>query len=314
MNEERKGASATRLLIACIVLLLLICGLAGFFWFYTSGGRTGATGTSYESVDSLDSKEMKNGLVLELLQAKKAADGLIEMRWRYVNPKSETITLCSNDQGTVLRDSIYCEYAGEKYHPFKTADGKLISTIGWVDVEPGKARSFWGRFDVPVTKEEPTVSLSFPGLLLPFEDIKVEGLSDKETAEARPRNDVAARHATGLIVSASRVKKSSGGLVEVRWGYLNPTKENILLVTSDTAKMLPQQVLLEVDATKTVNGVHRDSKGVPTASELPYTVLKPGENVEVFAKFAIEAKPDDTLTLYLPDANPISGLKLGWEK
>ena len=232
--------------------------------------------------------------------------------------------MCSNDQGKLLRDSIYCEYAGEKYYPFKFAEGKLISHIGWVDVESGKARPFWGRFDIPVTGKEPKVSLSIPGLLLPFEDIKVEGLEKEEDSKdqkkpkpkpkPKPKKEFSVRHATGLIVSASRVKKSSGGLVEVRWSYHNPSKENILFVTSDTAKLLPTQILLEVDGSRTIKGVHKDSKGAPSASALGYTVLKPGENVEVFAKFKVEVKPEDTLTLYLPDANPISGLKLGWEK
>ena len=80
MSEERKGSTATCLLIAVILLLVLglIGGLAVFLWFKMEKTPSGVT--AIESVDALDSKELKNGLVLELLSAEKTADGLIELR------------------------------------------------------------------------------------------------------------------------------------------------------------------------------------------------------------------------------------------
>jgi hypothetical protein len=306
MTDRRKVSIVTVLIVFIIFLLLLIiCGIAAFFLFFRSPPKEGMQiARVYEQMDALASKKLSNGLVLELIDAVRQKDGLAELKWRYCNPTPNKIMLCSNDEGKRLRDSVYCEYAGEKYYPYKFSDNKLISDIGWVDVETGKTRMFWARFDVTVDEKDPIISLSIPGLLLPFEDIKLREPDDKKEGitETAPPTE---KHSTGLTVSVSRVKKSSGRLVEVRWEYSNPTDKPILLFSTDTAESLPSQIYLENNSSRKIQGVHRDSKGIPSASVLPFTVVKPKETVNVFAKFPVEINDNDTLTFYLPDTPPI---------
>jgi len=310
---DRRKTSIVAFLIACIIflLLLIICGIGVFFLFFRTPAEESPQITEvHGQTGALASQKLSNGLLLELIAADRQKDGLVESRWRYHNPSSTKIRLCSNDEGKRLREGVCCECAGKKYYPYKFSDNELISNIGWVDVEPGKTRTFWAKFDLPANEKTPTLSLFIPGLLLPFEDIKVREIGNA----AENGEKYAAEHSSGLIIEVSRVKKSSGGLLELRWKYSNPTNEAILLFSTDDAESLPSRIYLESDGSRIVYAVHKDSQGVPSASMLPYTTVQPMGKIEVFAKFQVEVKDNDTFTLYLPDSTPITGLKEGFEK
>ncbi len=312
-TEERKGSSKTILILAIIIIFINILGLGLFFRFSMNKKNESATDkkdTNFIAVNSSAAKKLANGLILDVLEAKKMPDGLIELHWRYQNPTSETINLCSTDGGKILRDGIYCEYAEKKYYPFIHNQNKLISEIGWVDVQPGKSRDFWSRFEIPITENDASVSLFVPGLSLPFDDVKVD-FKKKQTTQ---KENFTAHHSSGLTVKVSRVKQLSPDLIEIRWVYFNPTKENILLCSTDYAAQLPTLIFLELDSSKNIQPVCKDPQGIFSASQLPYTTITPGESIEVFAKFAINVNPEDSLTLYLPDTTPLSHLKTGMSR
>lgn len=305
-----------------ILLLLVLIGLLIYLCFFRhpeTDPRKKSDSSSPPPVetqpepapqtDALASEELQSGLVAEVVQVARTADGLVEVRWRYRNPTETQINLCSNDEGQRLVAGLYCSSGGQKFKPAELSGGKrLASPIPWTDVPPGKSVLFWAKFGVPA--ENTHVAFFVPGLLLPMEDLAVTPHEQATSVETADDALAAQRHTTGLIVEVEKVRRTAEELVEVRWRYCNPTEQGIQLFNSQQARDLPFAVYLVDDATRTEYLVHRDTDGVPTASESGFTTVAPGKSVTVFARFPGPPQTGKSATFYVPDTPPLTGLTI----
>ena len=312
-------------LFAAIVLVLLLIALLVFLLFFmwmkpdsgagslqrdaSSSPEPDDRSAPAQQTDALASEELQSGLIAEVVRVARGRDGLVEVRWRYRNPTDKPITLCSNDEGKRLAAGVYCSSGGEKHTPVEFPSGKrLASEIGWTTVSPGKSVVFWAKFDVPA--ENPHVAFFVPGLLLPMEDLPVA--ADEPPSVTETPGDVlaAGAHVTGLVVEVLRVRRTPENLVEVRWRYRNPTDQGIQLFSSTEAEALPSRVFLVDDAARSEYLVHRDADGVPTASRGAFTVVAPGKSVTFFARFPAPPETSKSITFYVPDTPPLTGLTI----
>ncbi len=309
-------------LFIIILLLLVLIGLLIYLCFFrqpengshseTDSGSPPPVENQSESArqtDALASEELQNGLMAEVVRVARTADGLVEVRWRYRNPTGKTINLCSNDGGEALAAGLYCSSGGQKYTPAELSGGRrLASEIGWTDVLPGKSVMFWAKFDVPA--ENVHIAFFVPGLLMPMEDLAVASYEQPAPADHPDELLAKEQHTSGLVVEVERVRRTTEDLVEVRWRYRNRTDEGIQLFDSQQARELPLRVYLVEDATRADYSVHRDAEGVPTASESAFTVVAAGKSVTLFARFPGPPQTSESVTFYVPDTPPLTGLTI----
>lgn len=56
--------------------------------------------------------------------------------------------------------------------------------------------------------------------------------------------------------------------------------------------------------------VHCDAEGVPTASEIAFTTVAAGKSVTFFARFPGPPQTSKSVTFYIPDTPPLTGLTI----
>lgn len=309
-------------LFVIILLLLVLIGLLVYFCFFRQPETDSRTDTESsepqpvdnqpepaQQTDALASEELQSGLIAEVVRVARTVDGFVEVRWRYRNPTERQINLCSNDGGEALVAGVYCSSGGQKFAPAELAGGKrLASEIRWTDVPPDKSVLFWAKFDVPA--ENAHIAFFVPGLLLPMEDLAVAPREQPSSAESPGEVLAAEQHIAGLRVEVLRARRTNEDLVEIRWQYRNPTKQDIHLFDSQQARELPSRVYLADDATRTAYLVHRDAEDVPTASAGAFTTVPPGKSVTFFARFPGPPQTSQSATFYVPDAPPLTGLTI----
>lgn len=305
-----------------IVLLLVLIGLLIYLCFF----RQSETGSSSETDSStpppvesqpepdqqsgvLASEELQSGLIAEVVRVARSADGFVEVRWRYRNPTEQTVNLCSNDRGAVLVAGLYCRSGGQKHVPVVLSEKRrLASEIPWTDVPPGKSVLFWAKFDVPADNSH--IAFFVPGLLLPMEDLAIASHEPPAGAELPTDTLADEQHNRGLVVEVERLRRTSEDLVEVRWRYRNPTGQTIQLFDSQQAQELPLRIYIVDDATRAEFSVHRDADGVPTASEAAFTTVPGAKSVTFFARFPGPGKESQSVSFYVPDTPPLTGLAI----
>jgi hypothetical protein len=129
----------------------------------------------------------------------------------------------------------------------------------------------------------------------------------------------------GIVVEVWRVFLSSDALLEVQWGYRNPTAREVVILNRDEAATLMRDTYL-IDP-KEKNKYHiaefaqKADAAAPAAkpksaapdlqsSEAVYTTLQPGESVLYWAKFSPPPAGTKEISLYLPNAPPLEDLPI----
>jgi len=283
------------------------------------------------AVKPIASDKIKDGLVVEVWRLFRSSDGLTEVQWAYRNPTEKRQDLFNGEEARELASQMYLVDGKEKkkYHVCevgaKSKDSKakkgndaalMVSDTKSTTLEPGVVIAYWAKFpSLPEATKE--VTLYLPNAA-PLEDLEIGARPERkapegESASAGDQPLAVERGPNGLAVEVTRLRRTSEGLLDVRWQYVNRTSGRVDLFNGEEARQLPAKLFVEDPDSGTRYLVATDDKNVPLMTRTKSTTIDAGGSENLWAKFTVPADAKH-ISLYLPGALPIEDLTIPEKK
>ena len=279
------------------------------------------------SAKPLASDSISGGAIVEIWRVFRSSDGLLQIQWAYRNPTGKTINLLGAAEGRDLLKGTYIidpkekkkysvarvtnKPAAMKGRPSAASeDEPLASRIESVYLEPGESVMLWAKFPaLPDSAKEVTFYLPNAA---PQEDLPIaaagEAVLAADTSSPNQLPTAVGRQG-GLAVEITRVRRTSDGLIEVRWQYVNRGQQQIQVFSAGEARDFASQTFLEDPAAKIRYSVAVDTRSAPIMSQAKSLSLEPGSSEPFWAKFTIPAGVT-RVCLYLPNTLPVEDLTI----
>jgi len=272
--------------------------------------------------------KIKDGLVVEVWRIFRSSDGLTEVHFGYRNPTNDRKQLLGNDEARDFPGQTYLVDAKEKkkYHvaavtakvepkskSSKTNKDKqlMASYMHNRSLEPGESIVYWAKFpSLPEGTKE--VSLYLPNAP-PQEDLAVGTAPEMKNSSGGDAPLTVIKGPAGLDVEITRVRRTSDGLLDIRWQYVNHSDQRVHLFSNDEARDLPQTVFVEDPDAKMRYPVATDDRGAPLMAQEKSVSLDSNGSEALWAKFLVPADAK-RISLFLPGALPAEDLPIPEKK
>jgi outer membrane protein OmpA-like peptidoglycan-associated protein len=250
----------------------------------------------------------------DLTELSRTGASELTVRFRYRNTATEAHALEHLDLIPLTR--VFDPIGRTLFGVLKDTAGEPISSSnmnGLVarPIPPNGSQSHWARFQAP-----PETVTSLTVLIngcLPFDDVAIAG-TETEPPRSTPALAIAAQEAEaeGLKAEITSVKRTAGGFVTIALRYLNDGSSDYQF---PHAPMIRETYFLD-SSNRRKYQVAGDRNKEPLCSEsLNFAfptgaVLKPGEVITLWAKFAAPSESTKTVNVHLPLAPPFDNVPI----